>query len=190
MDFRITFTGTDALLMHSARLANPLDPAAKAVKRLTSKKLKTDDDYASLARVEWAGGMYFDSEIGPYIPGDNIWRAIYDGSRKQKKGPRVKEGVLITTNINPLQYTGPRDQDHMWQDENFRHHSSVKVGTSRTTRCRPHFRSWTVDANGIVDTSILDVEELRQIADIAGSIIGLGDWRPRFGRFTAAIEAA
>jgi hypothetical protein len=188
MDFRIILTGTDALLMHNARLANPLDPAAKALKRLTGKRNKTDDDYAELAHVEFAGAMYFDAGIGPYLPADNIWRCLYDAAKKHKKGPRVKEGLFIATNVNPLAYSGPRDLDRLWADENFRHYASVKVGTSRLPRCRPVFRQWKVAADGVLDTNVLDLEELRQIAETAGQLIGLGDWRPRFGRFDAVVE--
>lgn len=189
MEFRLTITGTSALLMHNARLSNPLDPAAKAVKKLTSKRTKTDDDYEELARVEWNGGLYHDSEIGPYIPADNIWRCLYDGAKKHKKGPRIKEGVFITTDRNPLAYQGARNPDVMWKDENLKHFASAKVGTQRVTRCRPHFRGWATEAEGFLDTALLDLEELRQIVEVSGSLVGLGDWRPRFGRFTAEVVA-
>lgn len=188
MEFSITFEGTDALLVHNARLSNPLDPAAKALKRLTGKRNKTDDDYAELAHVEFAGSLYFDEEIGPYIPGENIWRCLFDAAKKHKKGPRIKEGVFISTSVNPLGYRGPRDVEGLWADENFRHYASVKVGTARTTRCRPIFRSWKVAADGVLDTNVLDLAELQQIAETAGTLIGLGDWRPRFGRFVATVD--
>lgn len=187
MDFRITITGTDSLLMHNARLSNPLDPAAKAVKKLTSKRTKTDEDYEELAHVEWTGGLYHDSEIGPYVPGDNIWRCLYDAAKKHKKGPRIKEGVFIATSVNPLAYPGPRDIGRLWADENFRHFASAKVGMQRVTRCRPQFREWRTEADGVLDDSVLDLAELQQIAEVAGQLIGLGDWRPRFGRFAAAV---
>lgn len=187
MDFRITITGTSAILMHNSRLSNPLDPAAKAVKKLTGKRTKTDEDYAELARVEWNGGMYFDPEIGPYIPADNLWRALYDAAKKSKKGVKVKEGVFISTDRNPLAYAGPRDPDALWKDENFKHFASAKVGMQRVTRCRPHFRGWATEADGVIDTALLDFEELKQIADVAGSLVGLGDWRPRYGRFMAEV---
>lgn len=190
MDFRITIEGTDALLMHNARLANPLDPAAKAVKKLTGKRNKTDDDYEELAHVEWTGSFYFDPDVGPYIPGDNIWRSLYDAAKKHKKGPRIKEGVFISTNVNPLAYHGPRTLDGLWADENFKHFASVKVGTSRTSRCRPMFRKWRTEAQGVLDTAVMDLAELQQVAETAGSLIGLGDWRPRFGRYVAAVEKA
>lgn len=187
MDFRITLTGSDSLLMHNSRLSNPLDPAAKAVKKLTSKRTKTDDDYEQLAHVEWVGGMYHDPDAGPYIPADNVWRCLYDGAKKHKKGPRIKEGVLITTNVNPLAYRGPRDLDGLWADENYRHFASAKVGMQRITRCRPQFRDWRTEADGVLDDNVLDLDELRQIADVAGQLVGIGDWRPRFGRFAATV---
>jgi hypothetical protein len=44
-----------------------------------------------------------------------------------------------------------------------------------------------VQADGILDPGVIELEDIRQIADTAGQLIGLGDWRPRFGRFTAQV---
>lgn len=186
-NFTITIEGTAPLLMHNSRLANPLDPATKALKKVTSKRQKTDDDHAEMARLEFLGGLYVDPDIGPYIPGENLWRALYDAAKKFKQGVKVKEGVFISTDVNPLGYTGPRDAEDLWSNENFRHMASVKVGMQRVMRCRPTFREWRVQADGILDPNILEPSDLANIAETAGSLVGLGDWRPRFGRFTATI---
>jgi hypothetical protein len=189
VDFTITLTGTGALLMHNARLSNPLDPAAKAIKKVSGKRNKTEDDHAEMAHLEFIGSMYWDKDAGPYIPGDNIWRCLYDAAKKSKRGPKVKEGVLITTDVNPLGgYGRERDAEQLWRDENFRHFASAKVGQVRVTRCRPIFRTWKVAAEGVLDANVLDFAEIEQIAETAGLLIGLGDWRPKFGRFTAAVE--
>lgn len=188
MDFRITFESTGALLMHNARLSNPLDPAAKAVKKVSGKRNKTDDDHAEMAHLEFIGSLYYDPDAGPHIPADNIWRCLYDAAKKSKRGPRVKEGVLVTTDVNPLGYHGPREPEKLWADENFRFFASAKVGQVRVTRCRPIFRNWKVQADGILDTNVLDFTELEQVAETAGLLIGLGDWRPKFGRFTASVS--
>lgn len=188
INFRMAIEGTAPLLMHSSRLANPLDPAAKALKKATSKRTKTDEDHEEIARLEFAGGLYLHPDVGPYIPGDNVWRSLYDAAKKSKRGPRIKEGVFITTDVNPIAYAGPRDADGLWKDENFRHMSSVKVQMSRTMRCRPVFDQWATEVVGILDPAVLDLAELQHVATTAGQLVGLGDWRPRHGRFTATIE--
>lgn len=190
MKFTIVITGTEGLLMHNARLSNPLDPATKELKRLTGKRTKTEEDHEAVAHAEFAGSLYLDDVIGPYVPADNIFRCLWDAAKKTKRGVKVKEGLIITSLVNPLAYEGPRDPDKLWDDVNFRHFASVKVGMQRVMRCRPFFRTWRTEAEGYIDTAILELDELRQIADTAGQLIGLGDWRPKYGRFTATVEEA
>ena len=185
--FTISIEGIEPLLMHSARLSNPLDPAARAIKKVSGKRNKTDEDHEEMARLEHQGSLYFDAEVGVYIPGDNIWRSLYDAAKKHKLGVKVKEGVYIETSVNPLAYGGPRDIDGLWADKNYIHQASVKVGTSRVTRTRPIFRQWSVEADGILDQNVIDFDDLRLIVETAGQIIGLGDWRPRFGRYSATV---
>ena len=187
IDFTVTLTGTAGLLMHNSRLSNPLDPATKALKKYTGKRKKTDEDHETIAQLEYAGGLYLDPDIGPYIPGENIARCLVDGAKLTKQGVKVTRGVFISTDINPLSYNGPRDGDGLWADGRFRHMASVKVGTQRVMRCRPLFQEWAVQADGILDPSVLELDDLVSIADDAGALIGLGDWRPRFGRFTATV---
>lgn len=188
IDFRISITGTAPLLMHSSRLADPLNPATKALKKTTGKRTKTDDDHEEIARLEHLGSLYLDPDIGPYLPGQNISRCLVDAARISKQGVKVTRGVFIATDVNPIQYKGPRDADGLWNNENFRLMASVKIGTSRTMRCRPLFREWATEAEGILDPAVIDLADLEGIAVTAGQMIGLGDWRPRYGRFTATIE--
>lgn len=186
--FRMTCTGTKPLLMHNSRLSNPLDDVTKSLKRITSKRTKTDEDYEEMARLEHAGGLYFKPGLGPYLPGQNFERCLVDAARITKAGKKIERGVFIESDVNPIAYEGPHDADGLWGDQNFRHMASVKVGTSRVTRCRPQFREWVADAEGYYDPAVINLEELREIATTAGTMIGLGDWRPRFGRFTATVE--
>lgn len=186
--FRITCTGTTPLLMHNARLSNPLDEVAKAMKRISSKRTKTEEDHEELARLEHMGGLYFDSDAGPYLPGQNFERCLVDAARITKSGKKIERGVFVETNVNPVAYRGPRTVEGLWKDDNFRHSASVKIGTNRVTRTRPQFRDWTVDAEGVYDPAVINLEELAEIAGTAGRMIGLGDWRPRFGRFEATVE--
>lgn len=188
MDFRMTLTGTEPLLMHNARLADPLDSATKALKVVSGKRKKTEDDHAEMARLEYLGGLYLDPDVGPYIPGENIERCLVDAGKITRSGRMITQGVFVKTNVNPVGYKGPRDPEGLWADTNFRLVKSVKVTTSRIMRTRPMFRQWRLDAEGVLDTAILSLEDLRSIAETAGARIGLGDYRPRYGRFTVEVE--
>jgi hypothetical protein len=185
--FRLTCTGTVPLLMHNARLSNPLDEIAKSMKRVTAKRVKTEEDHEELARLEHMGSLYFDADVGPYIPGQNFERCLVDAARITKSGKKIERGVFVETNVNPLSYDGPRDVAQLWKDENFRHAASVKVGMNRVTRTRPQFRAWVAEAEGQYDPAVINLDELSEIAGTAGRMIGLGDWRPRFGRFASQV---
>lgn len=188
MRFRITITGTAPMLMHNGRLANPLDPATQALKALTAKRKKTDDDLIDIARAEFLGGLYIDPDVGPYVPGENIERAILDAAKLTKNGMNVKRGLFIETDVNPIAYHGPRTAEALWADENFRLIRTVRNQQNRVSRCRPMFTDWRTSAEGTLDESVLDFRTLSAIVEQAGSYVGLGDWRPRYGRFTADLE--
>lgn len=189
MHFTITLTGTADLLMHNARLADPLDPVAKAMKKISALRKKTEDDHLEMRRLEHLGSLYYDPKAGPYIPAENIERCLVDAAKRSRRGTDLKAGMVITTNVNPLAYPGPRTPDELWADENYRHLKSSKVTTNRVMRCRPLFRHWSVEADGVLDTGLLAKDDFIGIAETAGNLIGLGDWRPRFGRFTVEVTA-
>jgi hypothetical protein len=189
MDFSITLVGTAPLLVHNSRLSDPLDPFAKAIAKISGKRKKTEDDHVEMGHINFLGALYYDSKVGPHIPADNIQRSLLDAARITRSGPKVNQGVFIHSGTYPLEYDGPRDAEKLWADENFRYRKSIKVQTQRVMRVRPKFPQWSVTACGSVDTNILDFEELRDIANTAGTRIGLGDWRPRWGRYTAELKA-
>lgn len=186
--FRLTCVGVEPLIMHNARLSDPLDDIAKKLKAISNKRKKTEDDHREMGRLEHMGSLYLDGEFGPFIPGQNFERMLVDAAKKIKLGTAVKSALIVETNVNPLIYKGPRTVDGLWADLNFVRRDSVKVGMSRVQRTRPVFRQWEVTADGYVDTEQLNPDELHQIANIGGRLIGLGDWRPRFGRFTGSVE--
>lgn len=188
MKVRLSITGTAPYLSHNIRLANPLDPIAREMKTISGKRKKTDDDLLRLAELEFVGGLYLDPETGPYVPGANVEKCLVEGGRITKQGKQVERGVFVIDNVIPMLYKGPRDAAGLWADESFRNMSAVKVGMARVMRCRPEFRQWALEADCELDPAMLNPEGLAQIATDAGAMVGLGDYRPRYGRFTCTIE--
>ena len=127
MEFELDIVGSAPLLMHNARLSNPLDPNARELKKVTSKRNKSEEDYLQAARLEFLGSLYFEDEFGPYIPGQNILRCLVDAGRKRKLGTKVTAGVFVKEQYNALAYDGPRDVEGLWRAANFRSEVSAKV---------------------------------------------------------------
>lgn len=191
MDLKLNITGTDPLLMHNARLSDEFDPIVRLMKEITSKRTnKTDDDRWELRRLEFHGGLYMDKNLGPYIPGQNIERALRDAAVVTRQGKNIQRGVVVLTSRARLEYDGPRDADDLWEDKNYVSSASIKVGTSRVIRTRPMFQEWAVSVDLSLDTEIMDRETLEGIVHRAGKSVGLGDWRPRYGKFSAELTEA
>ena len=187
--FRLTLSGTAPMLMHNAQLSDEFNPVVLEMKKITAKKTKkTEDDRWELRRLEFVGSLYYDQDAGPYVPAANIEASMAKAAGLTRNGQDVKRGVRIVTDVNPLAYRGPRTPDDLWKESSFVHNASVKVGTARIIRTRPIFRDWITEAEGVFDPTVVDFESLKMFAEKAGQLIGLGDWRPRFGTFDAEIE--
>lgn len=189
MKVRLEIRGTAPLITHNIRLANPLDPIAKAMKVISGKRKKTEDDLLQLARLEFEGGLYLYPEVGPYLPGENVEKCIIEGARVTKQGKQVERGLFVSENVVPLIYKGPRTVEALWADESFRNVAAVRVGQARVMRMRPIFHEWALDVDAELDPGLLAIESLQQIGEDAGAMVGLGDHRPRYGRFTVAVDA-
>ena len=191
MKIRLTATGSRPLLLHNVQLASPLNPYAKKLKALNSKRVKTDEDRLEIARVEFEGSLYFDPDLGPYLPGQNLLRSLIGGARLSKAGKKIERGVVVSDYMLPLIYTGPRDVEGLWGDGEspFIDIRPVSVQRNKVDRCRPIFREWVIEAEILVDPKAIDLDEFREVAQNAGALEGVGDYRVMYGRYSVEIEA-
>jgi hypothetical protein len=189
---RVALEGRSPLLMHNGQLADPLNPFVKSIGVLTSKARKTDDDLWQIRRLEFEGGLYFDPAIGPFVPAENVESMLQTAAKQSRHGAAVQRGVIVQDNEVPLLYEGPRTVDAMWED--FDAYALVKRVVvnrgSSTMRCRPCFRSWAVEFDVLVDETQINPADFTEVVKRAGNYFGLCDYRPRYGRYEATVEAA
>jgi hypothetical protein len=197
---RVTFDGASAvngspLLMHNERLADPLDPYTKSLAELTGKRKKTERDHEEVARREFIGGGYWLVDNGPageqsdpYIPTWNIIRCLQEGATRHKLGKHIVAGIVPVEEETLLTYDGPKSADELWKSGLFHSRKGVSVGQSRVIRTRPCFTDWSVSLELELDLTILDPDTVNLIAKEAGMYKGLGDARPRFGRFKGSAK--
>jgi len=189
------FSGTAPMLMHSARGANPLDPLAKELKKYTSKRTKTDDDYNAIAKIEFMMALYWNEECGVMMPSNNVRATILAGGKLSKLGAKIGRSTMIPELETELEYDGKKAgvQPEDLFTNKFTFMSAVNVGTSKTIRCRPIFHNWHFQFDLAFDESMIDKAELVSSAENAGKYVGLGDWRPAkngsYGRFDVEVLA-
>ncbi|RUR26812.1 hypothetical protein ELY33_17035 [Vreelandella andesensis] len=183
---KVKLTGARPLLMHADIFADPLNPLTKAHKTLTGKRKKTDDDHELIAKSEWRGGMYFDEKLGPYVPGVNIEASMIAGGKLSKLGTQLKRSVEIIDDKCKLEYDGPRTVEKLW-NQRFYDARSVKVQTSRLMRYRPIFNHWSLTCEVAFDPESIDRQQVIKCLQDGGQYCGIGDYRPKFGRFDVEV---
>lgn len=187
----LRLTGLAPLIMHNGQLANPLDEGARALRKLTSKRKKTDADHEELARVEFYGGLYMD-EGGPIIPNELLLACLIAGARKSKEGMQAQAGIIVDAHAT-LIYDGPRDAAGLWMARHavlgreFAYTKIVRVGAARLVRTRPIFRRWQVETAIEYLPDIVNESQVVNFATNAGRLVGIGDRRPQFGRFKVEV---
>lgn len=178
---RYRITGLAPLLMHNGQLADPLNPFAREMKRISSKRNKTDADHEQLARLEFRGSLYVHG--GRLIlPAEAVEAALIAAAKRHRKGVQARAGLFCPDHAE-FHHEGPDDPEKLWDEPGCRFSTGVRVGQARVIRTRPRFEKWHAEFSLTYFPDLLNAEEVREFLEVAGAVIGLGDGRPRFGRF-------
>lgn len=187
--------GITPLIMHADTLVDPLHPLKKAIERFTAKRTnKTDEDHEAIAQIEMAAAMYYDDDIGVYLPDDNVLKCLIEAARLTKEGKNVERGVRIAETKLPLAYAGgPMEREQLCRSPLYRYRKPVVVARQRLIRTRPIFRDWSINVVLHFDPQVVKTADLLlNWARIAGDMVGMGNRRigkgGQFGRFE--VEAA
>ena len=184
---KVRLTGVSPLLMHSTQGVNPLDPLTKEMKKYTSKKKKTDEDHQKISDIEFQLAIYYDDEIGPFMPAENIDKCLCEGGKNFKLGKTITKACTTMPFRVPLEYDGPRDLKSLMADQGRRDVRVARVKTSSVMRTRPRFNRWALEFDIHYKTGAIDWEDIVRSLEAAGTYCALGDFRPRYGQFEVEI---
>lgn len=168
---RVEIEGASDFLFHRWN-AEAVD--AKAASAKNSKAKKTDDIESYVYRDE-AGLLA--------IPGEYLRGAVVHAAkfRQDPRSPRksamdlFKAGVVVTTQLASL---GTKDWDYLDRRR-------VMIQRNGINRTRPAMRAgYRIEFDVMILTpEYIDRNALRETIESAGRLIGIGDFRPTFGRF-------
>ena len=185
----VRISGVTPLILHSGSGIDPLDEFSIAKSKITAKRTKkTEEDIHELYRLDFMSGLYLDADGHPAVPGENIEAMIRDGAKATRQGKAATAGILCD-GVWKLQYPGgPKTPDELWAKRGqWMDKRAVKISTARVIRVRPKFTDWSIDFELVVNTGLVSASKVREWLQTAGSSVGLGDFRPRFGRFNVEV---
>lgn len=204
---RMRFVGVaPGLVLHSARTVDPFDEIGRAMKEITSKtaKQKTDTDQRLLANLEWLAGLTLGQDfhlkhneedvllpegLQVVIPTDYIEGVLREGAKKNRKGKDFSAGCFVEHPSPLLDGNGkglPQVHELYWKQK-FRLRKTVVVSRGRLMRTRPWFVQWSLETTVSFYPEIVNERDIVTAAEKAGYYVGLGDHRPKFGRFLVEV---
>lgn len=174
--FSITIQGTSPLLMNRPSQLDIADKS-KDVKRET----QTQDEIAQAK-------LYRDSEKRIYLPATWFQGCIVEAGKQKKMGGKGSSKATYSkvagssVEINPFEI--------VMENANWKVFSILAVNPTtrgRNILHRPQFDKWEVSFEVVFEESQIEPAVMKELFDIAGRMVGVGDWRPakkgRFGKF-------
>lgn len=216
--YELILTGFNPLLMHRDNISFG-DELARWRKDPANKKKSVAGDDRTPA-FTWLGCLYHDDNVLG-VESDNLMTMLREGGQKCPKGKGntnykadTQTGIVLDQWLFNLYIDGKTvpvapfkslmgEMDFSKHEAAARDHGfelfvkRAKIGTSKHVRVRPIFRKWELRGGLTVlneDQSGLTMSVLKQILAQAGSLVGLGDWRPSsktpgtYGTFTSEIR--
>ena len=189
----VKITGIAPLLQNNPQTVDPFNRYSKAKKAITNKRTaKTDDDLIELGNLETESKIYFDDEIGVYVPATWLTEAINVTAFAVAKigKAKMRGGLFATEPKVKLHY---RDMGKVKtiadvvMNPAFRHRMLLKQGQVRVPKDAPIYHDWWFQTVVEYDDTVIDFGSLKRIVERAALYGGFGDFRPTFGRAKAEV---
>lgn len=173
--FNITIQGTSPLLMNRPSQLDIADKS-KDVKRETQTPLQ-------IAEAK----LYKDAEEQIYIPATWFQGCIVEAGKSKKMGGKGSSKATYSkvagscVEINPFEIV----LNAKWKVFSILAVNPTTRG--RNILHRPQFDKWEISFEVNFEETQIEPSVMKELFDIAGRMVGVGDWRPakkgRFGKF-------
>ena len=146
---------------------------------VSKSKKKVYDPKAEAERA-----LYKNKDGQIYQPAEHIYQSMiraavdfkYEGKKTYKDV--ITSGIIVQPEEIPLISDKPYEIDTR----------GVVINRARVLKWRPRFNKWKLKfAIDILDDQNISPVTLKEILERAGQTKGIGDYRPRFGRFMVTV---
>jgi hypothetical protein len=181
--------GATQHVQHNGQLADASNRYAIAIKELTRKKNKTEDDFKKIEDLEWEGSLYLDHEQKVIVPGSVIEGAYFEAGKISRQGKDVRNGINSEREWR-LIYKGPQTLEGLRADPNFHFKAIVRNPSTkgRLARFRPRFHIWSLRYSLKYKLSIFNRSHIIEMTRVLVDDVGLSDDRSKGGGRAIIIE--
>ncbi len=184
-------TGTQPLLMHNVQLGDPDNQYVRDIGKLNALKQKiTEDQRAERDWLKWRGGLYHDDDAGPVLPAANVFRSLQQAASLTRNGKDIERGLVMVDEHAALDFDGPRKPEDMWGGgtSRFVDRRMARVNRAPVVAVRPRFDTWAATYRFSLDEDVMSMDDFEFIAEKAGRMIHVGDYRRFFGAYTVQVQ--
>ena len=187
-------TGISPLLQNNPQTVDRFNKYSQEMARINRKGTRrTDDDYMELRDIEVRAKIYWDDELGIYIPSTWVTAAIAGASFATIKISKanIRGSVFATATKAKLHYSGMElveGPEDIVRNARFRQLMTLKQGQVRVVKAVPVFSNWSFAVGLEFDDKTIDPASLEQVIKHAARYGGFGDFRPTFGRAKAEVS--
>lgn len=177
--------GVQPLMLNNSQVVNPFNEFTMALKPLTAKRKKTEDDMIEIYRLQFISSLYMKGDAY-IIPGDHFWKSVCTAAKEQKLGKRFEQSFQIMEDCI-LDFP----EKNMTPEELYVEKSHVDIrdaviqGRARVPACRAIFPIWSTTVECWYDEKQLDEKDIVSMFEVAGLRYGVGTYRKKYGRFNA-----
>lgn len=190
----VKITGINPLLQNNPQTVDRFNPYTKRMSQINAKKTRrTDDDYRELQDIEVRAKIYFNEDLGIYVPSSWLSSAIAAASFKVAKISKadVRGSVFMADEKIKLNYENSnlvKKPEDIVRNDLFRINMTLKQGQVRVVKAVPIFHKWSFETSIEFDDKTVDPDSIKRIIEHSAKYGGFGDFRPTFGRAIAEVN--
>ena len=188
-NLKCNVVGNNEIRMNNPQSADSLNKYAKAMKEINSihHTKKTDADKEKLENISIESKLYFNKELGVWIPSTWVMAGLGGVSFKLVGiGKKViREGVFMNQDKLKLNYTGMKTVkkiEDVVLNPDFKAVEFHKIGTAKIAKGTPKFDNWSFDIDLDFDEEVITETEIVACIKMMVTRKGFGDFRPTYGR--------
>jgi hypothetical protein len=193
-EMKFTIKGITPLLQNNPQCVDRFNYYARSISKINMKgKRRTDEDYLELRDLEISAKIYWNDNIGIFVPTRWVAAALAKVSFTQAKISKAsfRGGVFMDGDKMELSYRGKKSVKSaldIVKNHDFRHLMLLPQGQVRVAKVSPIFHDWAFSGGLEFDDKIIDSDTLKSLLKYSAHYGGFGDFRPTFGRGEAEVK--